>query len=104
MAMLSYNNRPNNVNGQPTPPSSTSSADHLPIKTSPPDTMQEALNGTRQPDKHHHIWLITGPAGCGKSTVAQFVARALNLPFIEGDEVRWPSQKTNVNFTNVQYL
>jgi len=30
--------------------------------------------------------LITGPAGCGKSTVAQYVAKAMNLPFIEGDE------------------
>ncbi|TAQ88537.1 hypothetical protein B7494_g3127 [Chlorociboria aeruginascens] len=39
-----------------------------------------------QPDQHHHIWLITGPAGCGKSTVAQFIAKAMDLPYIEGDE------------------
>jgi gluconokinase len=36
--------------------------------------------------EHNHIWLITGPAGCGKSTVAQFIAKSMNLPFIEGDE------------------
>lgn len=34
-----------------------------------------------------HIWIITGPAGCGKSTVAQFLANRLNLPYIEGDDV-----------------
>ncbi|KAL1882738.1 hypothetical protein VTK73DRAFT_1258 [Phialemonium thermophilum] len=33
-----------------------------------------------------HIWLVTGPAGCGKSTVAQRLAKELNLPYIEGDE------------------
>lgn len=35
----------------------------------------------------HHIWLVTGPAGCGKSTVAQHIADTLNLPYIEGDSV-----------------
>lgn len=34
----------------------------------------------------HHIWLVTGPAGCGKSTVAQYLANSLNLPYVEGDE------------------
>lgn len=33
-----------------------------------------------------HIWLVTGPAGCGKSTVAKHIADSLGLPFIEGDE------------------
>lgn len=36
--------------------------------------------------KHHHIWLVTGPAGCGKSTIAQHLAKSLDLPYIEGDE------------------
>ena len=35
-----------------------------------------------------HIWVIAGPAGCGKSTVAIHLARELNLPFLEGDDVR----------------
>ena len=37
--------------------------------------------------KHHHIWLVTGPAGCGKSTIAQYLSAYLHLPNIEGDEV-----------------
>lgn len=41
---------------------------------------QQSLGG-------HHIWLVTGPAGCGKSTVGKYLATSLNLPYIEGDEV-----------------
>lgn len=50
-----------------------------------------------------HIWIITGPAGCGKSTVAQFLAKRLNLLYIEGDDVRslppihWDFQLTNTS-------
>jgi gluconokinase len=40
------------------------------------------------PTAHQHIWYITGPAGCGKSTVAQYIASSLGLPFKEGDNVR----------------
>lgn len=35
---------------------------------------------------HRHIWIITGPAGCGKSTVAKHLADSLDFPYIEGDE------------------
>jgi len=39
------------------------------------------------PDQHlEHIWIITGPAGCGKTTVAQHLAAELSLPYIEGDD------------------
>jgi gluconokinase len=37
--------------------------------------------------KHHHIWLVTGPAGCGKTTVASHLASNLDMPYIEGDTV-----------------
>ena len=35
-----------------------------------------------------HVWIVTGPAGCGKSTVAQHLAHELSLPYLEGDDVR----------------
>ena len=38
---------------------------------------------------HRHMWIITGPAGCGKSTVAQYLAKELSIPYIEGDDVRY---------------
>ena len=37
---------------------------------------------------HRHMWIITGPAGCGKSTVAQYLASELKIPYLEGDDVR----------------
>ena len=36
---------------------------------------------------HRHMWIITGPAGCGKSSVAEYLAKELAIPFIEGDDV-----------------
>jgi len=37
--------------------------------------------------EHPHIWMVIGPAGCGKSTIGKYVADTLDLPFLEGDEV-----------------
>ena len=34
-----------------------------------------------------HIWIVTGPAGCGKSTVGQVLHKELGIPFLEGDDV-----------------
>ena len=36
----------------------------------------------------HNILIVTGPAGCGKSTVADFLAKRYNFTYIEGDDVR----------------
>ncbi|KAH8675838.1 P-loop containing nucleoside triphosphate hydrolase protein [Xylariales sp. PMI_506] len=41
-------------------------------------------NGESAPK--HHIWLVTGPAGCGKSTIGAHLAKELGLPYLEGDE------------------
>lgn len=34
----------------------------------------------------HHILIVTGPAGCGKSTVAKYLADRYDFNYIEGDE------------------
>ncbi|OAA73519.1 glucokinase [Cordyceps fumosorosea ARSEF 2679] len=36
-------------------------------------------------EMHNHIWLVTGPAGCGKTTIAEHIAEANGMPYIEGD-------------------
>jgi gluconokinase len=45
-------------------------------------------NGSTDRQEMEHIWLVTGPAGCGKTTVAQYLAKELSLPYVEGDDVR----------------
>ncbi|KAJ6782006.1 hypothetical protein PWT90_10030 [Aphanocladium album] len=38
-----------------------------------------------RPSQHNHIWLVTGPAGCGKTTIAEHIANVNGMPYIEGD-------------------
>lgn len=93
--MLSYDS-PMSVNGQP--PNSPSGLTNgvqqaVASKTQPrvPGVPTSANNGAHVNGslhtKYHHIWLVTGPAGCGKTTVAEYLAQALKLPYIEGDSV-----------------
>ncbi|KAK9470477.1 P-loop containing nucleoside triphosphate hydrolase protein, partial [Dipodascopsis tothii] len=37
--------------------------------------------------QHQKLYIVAGPAGCGKSTVATQLATRLGAPFIEGDEL-----------------
>lgn len=53
-----------------------------------------AANGAAPAPQHRHIWIVTGPAGCGKTTVAQELSQYLSLPYLEGDSVS-PSACTN---------
>jgi Mrp family chromosome partitioning ATPase len=46
------------------------------------------INGALQPNTTSSYLIITGPAGCGKTTVAQHLAKELSIPYIEGDDVR----------------
>jgi gluconokinase len=95
------------VNGKPSTASAMSSAGMNDLGRNPqpvgasgaPVVANTApvVNGQQAPS-HHHIWLVTGPAGCGKSTVAKYLSTTLNLPYIEGDEVR-PSQLCTANLT-----
>lgn len=52
--------------------------------------------------KFRHIWLVTGPAGCGKSTVGQYIANAMKFPFIEGDKVCDFLRETLAQITIIQ--
>jgi len=55
---------------------------------SAPANISITLNGmAAQPEQIEHIWIITGPAGCGKTTVAQHLAKELSMPYVEGDDV-----------------
>ncbi|KAI5800114.1 P-loop containing nucleoside triphosphate hydrolase protein [Geopyxis carbonaria] len=48
--------------------------------------MGKAQSSLPRSINNQHIWIITGPAGCGKSSVALHLAKKLNLPYIEGDD------------------
>ncbi len=96
--MLSYNTSVA-VNGQRPSSSGTMSSGRQSIPPSPrgarfPSPLSNGVmaNGATpsngSPATQQHIWLVTGPAGCGKSTVAKHIADVLRVPFIEGDEVR----------------
>ncbi|KAI9765246.1 MAG: hypothetical protein M1835_007431 [Candelina submexicana] len=78
--MLSYDERPS-MYGAAAPTSRSGSA---------MDSMKQ-INGALKPSHHRHIWIITGPAGCGKSTIAQYLAENLLIPYIEGDEYHPPA-------------
>ncbi|KAI1799786.1 carbohydrate kinase [Daldinia bambusicola] len=91
--MLTYDN-PVSVNGKHSVASMAASMNTIASNPKPinatmaPVTSNNTIakaNGQPGP-KYHHIWLVTGPAGCGKSTVAKHLSEALNLPYIEGDE------------------
>jgi len=51
--------------------------------TSLDDTSPAAMSITSQ----HHILIVTGPAGCGKSTIAKYLSDRYGFDYIEGDEV-----------------
>lgn len=65
----------------PTPPSEPSS--ELAKMTS--HTNSSVLSSPSS--QHKHIWVITGPAGCGKTSVAEFLHSTYSLPYLEGDTV-----------------
>jgi ABC-type Fe3+/spermidine/putrescine transport system ATPase subunit len=37
--------------------------------------------------RHKHLFIVTGPAGCGKTTVAKYLAGIYNFKYLEGDDV-----------------
>lgn len=49
---------------------------------------------TRHQPSRKHIFIISGPAGCGKSTVASHLSEELGVPYLEGGVDRWEWLKT----------
>jgi gluconokinase len=66
----------------PTPPASNTGS---PAKASPVLAQADAAQMTIP--SHHHILIVTGPAGCGKSTIAKYLSERYGFDYIEGDEV-----------------
>lgn len=65
---------------------------NMPTPTSPMDYASSGaaikqIHGALASHHHRHMWIITGPAGCGKSTIAQYLAKELAIPYVEGDDV-----------------
>ena len=53
--------------------------------------VQTSVPSPSSDHRRESLWIIVmGPAGCGKSTLAQHVADALKLTFIEGDQFHPP--------------
>lgn len=96
--MMSFDTTYTVPQGQKSPsaaalPSIQATATSTSLKTETP------VNVAGQAGEHTHIWLVTGPAGCGKSSVAEYMANALNMPYIEGDSVRiLPSWHRDADF------
>ncbi|USP74585.1 putative gluconokinase [Curvularia clavata] len=65
----------------PTPPASNTGS---PSKSSP--VLADATSTKMTVPSHHHILIVTGPAGCGKSTIAKYLADRYGFDYIEGDE------------------
>lgn len=80
--MLGYDKTP-----APTYASVRSVPTSLSSPTLPAATMGKSISRPVQP-VHRHLFIVTGPAGCGKSSVAQYLAKSQDFPYIEGDEVR----------------
>lgn len=63
--------------------------------------MGKAISRPVQP-VHRHLFIVTGPAGCGKSSVAQYLAKTQDFQYIEGDEVMLSIQKISFSPFNPQ--
>ncbi|KAF2189693.1 hypothetical protein K469DRAFT_700944 [Zopfia rhizophila CBS 207.26] len=63
---------------------------YAPASTAPlPSSIAPTVrsNAAMPEPSHHHILIVTGPAGCGKSTVAKYLADQYSFDYVEGDDV-----------------
>ena len=70
----------------PTPPSEATNLDTTKMTSNPTSN----ATGAQPAQETKHIWVITGPAGCGKTSVAEHLHATHGLPYLEGDTVRPP--------------
>lgn len=50
-----------------------------------PCSKSEVLHA--RPESEQHLYIVYGPAGCGKTTIGMKLATHLEIPYIEGDAV-----------------
>ncbi|RMJ27270.1 Thermoresistant gluconokinase family protein [Aspergillus sp. HF37] len=83
--MLSAGERPQpTINGAAKDPSVVQAASASASASPESASMWQTTRSAQVPIQH--IWVITGPAGSGKSTVGRGLQEELNLPFLEGDD------------------
>lgn len=63
----------------------------------PSNSSIKQIHGALASHHHRHMWIITGPAGCGKTTVAQYLGQELSIPYIEGDDYHSESNKQKMS-------
>ena len=80
ISMLHYEQTPVMPSDHIAPPTK------MPIPNSTSANSTIAATTTPVP-QHRHIWIITGPAGCGKTSVAEYLAATFAMPYLEGDSV-----------------
>lgn len=65
------------------------------IKMNNTNISNDVLEHAVVPDQFEHIFIVFGPAGSGKTTVAEYLAKKLSAPYVEGDDV---SRLTGISF------
>ncbi|KAL4989102.1 P-loop containing nucleoside triphosphate hydrolase protein [Aspergillus falconensis] len=63
----------------------------------PSSSEQQASSMSMPPQSLQHIWVVTGPAGSGKSTVGRYLQQELGVPFLEGDDFHPASNKAKMS-------
>ncbi|KXL49119.1 hypothetical protein M433DRAFT_75765 [Acidomyces richmondensis BFW] len=71
----------------PTPPSEHI-CDSMAMDHSADSIERKAMSTEKAAQRH--IWVITGPAGCGKTSVAEYLHSAFDFPYLEGDKFHTP--------------